>query len=335
MSDYIVIDGCMGQDGSYLAKYLLDAGEKIIGVTRRSGSSTSWRHDELKITGKFKIEYCDITEPHSVDSLIKKYKPKEYYHLAAQSFVKDSFDNPYCTVNTNAIGTMNILESIKNFSPETRMYNSSTSEMFGRVLEVPQSEKTPFNPVSPYGVAKLFAHEMIKVYRESYGLYACSGELFNHESRLRGKEFVTKKITHGLVNWVRTKEPVILGNLDAKRDWGHASDYVKAQVLMLRQERPVDYVIASGQMITIRDFIIKCLKVLNVNYKIENQGTVNEIITDDQNNTIVKVSEEFYRPNEVNELLGDCSKAEKELGWKREYTIDTLIEDMIDFEWSN
>ena len=703
MRKIIVVDGCMGQDASYLIKHLIDEGSEVIGVTRRSGSSTNWRHEELDIVGKFKLEYCDINEPHSVDRLIKKYKPNEYYHLAAQSFVKDSFDNPYSTVFTNAIGTMNVIESIKTYSPETRLYNASTclpagtkilakrqyervrngkvqitesltqiniedlkegdtvlsmdmetskkesckilgtssrvaedmyelnfdngnylrlsgnhpvyiidkgwipadnlmigdetihkkcaslvnikrkgktneniygkekseiissnckkgqrnsvlsgtfkgngwkdktidelynendvkkirnnmsegqknsdypswnfgltaktdkrlekvgkkiseahiklwsnsdyavkmmkafkkvfnkqeqkflkllddnfdhnflyngdgrilnidgklpdfvdlkrkkliefngdywhrndvegqreaffaskgyetlivwqselkndidgviqkvktfmynpdvelskittikkvkpervydieveknhnffancilvhnSEMFGRVLETPQKETTPFNPVSPYGAAKNFAHNMIKIYRESYGLYMCSGLLFNHESRIRGEEFVTKKITKGIVNWFKTGEVITLGNLDAKRDWGHASDYVKAQILMLRQKEPKDYVIASGQSISIREFITKCLDYLNIEYVIEGEG-INEVIKDIIDRTIVKVLEEFYRPNEVDTLLGDSTKARTELGWVQEYDLDGLIKDMIDFE---
>lgn len=335
MSNYILIDGIYGQDSSYLTKLLLENGETdIIGITRRSGSGTDWRHEHLGISGKIKIEFCDITEPFAISNLIKKYQPKEYYHLAAQSFVKSSFDNVYSTINPNIIGTLNILEAIRNFSPKTKLYNASSSEMFGRVKETPQDEFTPYNPVSPYGVAKLAAHELVRVYRESYGLFACSGILFNHESRLRGSEFITKKITHGLSKWVNTGETLQVGNLDAKRDWGHSADYTKAMTLMLHNEQPKDYVVATGKTYSVREFIIRCLNVMNVKYKILNKGTIEEKFVDQSGNIIVEVSEEFYRPNEVDLLKGNAKRIRKELRWEPVYTLDTLIKDMLDYEWS-
>ena len=334
MSNTVIIDGIYGQDGSYLAKYLLETTDyNIIGITRRSGSGTNWRHVHLGIEGKIKIEYCDITEPHQITELIKKYQPKEYYHLAAQSFVKSSFDSIYSTINPNIIGTLNILEAIIYYSPKTKLYNASSSEMFGRVKETPQDENTPFCPVSPYGVSKLAAHELVRVYRESYGIFACSGILFNHESRLRGIEFVTKKITNGLSNWKRTGKPVVLGNLNAKRDWGHSADFTKAMVMMLSNKEPKDYVVATGRTYSIREFIIKCLKVLDVKYKNINKGTVEEKFVDEYGNIIVECSKEYYRENEVDLLLGKANRIKKDLGWTPTYTIDTLIEDMLDYEW--
>jgi GDPmannose 4,6-dehydratase len=334
MSNCIIIDGVYGQDGAYLSRYLLENGEtNIVGITRRSGSGTDWRHKHLGIDGKIKIEYCDITETHLVDSLIKKYQPKEYYHLAAQSFVKSSFDQPYATIIPNCLGTLNILEAIRSYSPETKLYNAGSSEQFGRVLETPQSEKTPFNPVSPYGASKCFAYDLVRIYRESYNLFACSGILFNHESRLRGREFVTRKITSGLVNWLNKKEPVVLGNLDAKRDWGHSEDYVTAMSLMLHQDKPQDYVIATGKTYSIRDFIERCLKYLMIDYTITNQGTIDEQFVDQDNAVIVSCSKDFYRENELDILIGDASKANKELAWYPSYDIDMLIQDMLNYEW--
>jgi GDPmannose 4,6-dehydratase len=334
MSNIILVDGINGQDGSYLAKHLLEIGETdIIGITRRSGSGTNWRHEYLGISNKIKLEFCDITEPYAIAELIKKYQPKEYYHLAAQSFVKSSFDNVYSTIQPNIMGTLNILEAIKNYSLKTKLYNASSSEMYGRVKETPQDEFTPYNPVSPYGVSKLASHEMVRVYRESYNLFMCSGILFNHESPLRGKEFITKKLTSGLSKWVNTGETIKVGNLDAKRDWGHSKDYVEAMVLMLHNKEPKDYIVSTGHTYNIREFIIKCLKVLKVDYKILNKGTIQEKFVDKLGNIIVEVSEEFYRPNEVQLLKGNSKRIRKDLGWEPTYTIDTLIEDMLDYEW--
>lgn len=334
MSEYIIIDGIYGQDGSFLAKHLLENDEtNIIGITRRSGSGTSWRHDYLGITDKIKVEFIDILEKNAISNIIKKYQPKEYYHLAAQSFVKSSFDNVYSTVEPNIIGTLNILEAIRHYSPKTRMYNASSSEMYGRVLESPQSETTPYNPVSPYGVSKLASHELVRVYRESYGLFVCSGILFNHESQIRGIEFITKKLTNGISNWYRTGKTVQVGNLNAKRDWGHSSDYVEAMVLMLHNKEPKDYVVATGKMYSIREFIVKCLNILGVKYKNINKGTMDEKFIDSKGNIIVEVSEEFYRPNEVNLLLGNSKKIRKELGWEPKHDIDSLVQCMMDYEF--
>jgi GDPmannose 4,6-dehydratase len=322
-----IITGITGQDGAYLAKNLLSRGYKVIGARRRNTGQQNWRLKYLGIEDEIEMVDFDLTEPYSAENIISKYQPDEFYNLGAQSFVALSFTQPHVTTQTNANGVLHILEAIRQRSPHTKFYQASTSEMFGRVRETPQNELTPFHPRSPYGVAKAYAHYMTINYRESYDMFACCGILFNHESPLRGSEFVTQKIVKGLVEWVHTKQPVYLGNLDAKRDWGHAEDYVEAMRLILQQDKPEDFVISTGVTHTIRDFIEKCLKYLNIDFLQKEH----EFFTPD-GTPIIKTAPEFFRPAEVDVLLGDCSKAKKILQWKPKYNLDTLIGDMIKSE---
>ncbi|MGC9023035.1 MAG: GDP-mannose 4,6-dehydratase, partial [Dissulfurimicrobium sp.] len=271
-----LITGIRGQDGAYLAKLLLEKGYEVYGADRRSGDSSNWRLKELGIESHVKIVYMDLLELTNILRTIEKIKPDEVYNLAAQSFVKVSFDQPILTADIDAMGVLRLLEALRTYNPSARFYQASTSEMFGRVQEVPQSEKTPFYPRSPYGVSKLFAHWMTVNYRESYGMFACSGILFNHESPFRGLEFVTRKITHAIAQIKRGRlDKVVVGNLDSKRDWGYAPEYVNAMWRMLQQESPDDYVIATGETHTVREWIECAFKA--VEYEIAWEGAgVNE-----------------------------------------------------------
>tara|TARA_Y100000004_G_scaffold43286_1_gene47356 strand:+ start:171 stop:1205 length:1035 start_codon:yes stop_codon:yes gene_type:complete len=321
-----IITGITGQDGAYLAENLLLKGYKVIGARRRNTGQQNWRLDRLGITKDIEFVDFDLTEPYSAEQLLKEHQPDEFYNLAAQSFVALSFTQPHVTSHTNGLGVLHLLEAIRQKSPHTKFYQASTSEMFGKVRETPQSETTPFHPRSPYGVAKAYAHYMTVNYRESYDLFGCCGILFNHESPLRGGEFVTQKIVQGLINWQKTKEPVYLGNLDAKRDWGHAKDYVEAMRLMLNQDIAQDFVIATGVTHTIRDFIKKTLDCLEIRYEEKGHefhtGTI----------PIIKTDKRFFRPAEVDVLIGDPTKAKSVLCWQPEYDLDTLIQDMIESE---
>ena len=319
-----IITGITGQDGGYLAKLLLSKGYKVYGAQRRNTGKRYWRLDELGIRDDIEIVDIDLTEPFNVSSLLDKIQPDEFYNLAAQSFVGLSFDQPQVTTHTNSLGVLNILEAIRHNHPNVKFYQASTSEMFGKVQETPQRETTRFYPRSPYGCAKAYSHYLTVNYRESYNLYSCSGILFNHESPMRGDEFVTRKITKGLVHWLKNGKPVELGNLDSKRDWGHAEDYVNAMWLMLQQEKAEDFVISTGKTYTIKDFIVKCLDSLDIVY--HNQG--NEFI-DNHGNYIVKTNPKFLRPAEVDLLVGDSTKAKEKLLWKPKHNLDSIIEDMI------
>src|SRR5210317_2346853 len=319
-----IITGITGQDGAYLAKLLLDKGYKVYGAQRRNTGKSYWRLDELGITNQIEFVDVDLMEPYNIERVLEKIEVDEFYNLAAQSFVALSFEQPQVTTLVNSLGVLNILEAIRHRFPHVRFYQASTSEMYGKVQETPQTEKTPFYPRSPYGVAKTYSHHLTVNYRESFKLFACSGILFNHESRFRGEEFVTRKITKGLVEWSKTNKPIELGNLDAKRDWGHAQDYVEAMWLMLQQDKPDDYVISTGKTYSIKDFINKCLNRLEItNY---NKG---DQFLDNQGNYIVKTNPKFVRPAEVDLLVGDSTKAKKELLWKPKHNLDSLIDDMI------
>ena len=328
-----LITGVTGQDGSYLAEYLLGKGYFVHGIKRRSSSFNTDRINQIFDTNKnFKLHYGDLTDSTNLIRLIQNIQPDEIYNLGAQSHVKVSFETPEYTANSDAVGTLRLLEAIRILGMEekVRFYQASTSEMFGKVQEVPQKETTPFYPRSPYGVAKLYAHWITKNYREAYGLHASSGILFNHESPSRGETFVTRKITRGLSQIsVGLQDCLYLGNLDAKRDWGHAKDYVRAMWLMLQQDEPDDYVIATGEQYSVREFVDKTSPFFGV--KIEWMGEGLDEVGYDWNTkkTIIRVSDRYFRPTEVESLLGDASKAKKVLGWEPEITFDQLIEDMV------
>ncbi len=329
MNKKAIITGIAGQDGAFLAQLLLSKGYTVIGADRRRVDTLNWRLKDLGIIDKIKFVYFDLLEESNINKLIKDEKPDEFYNLAAQSFVKASFDLPLLTSDVDAMGVLRILDAIKNYSPETKFYQASTSEMFGKVQSIPQTETTPFYPRSPYGVAKLFAHWMTINYRESYGLFACSGILFNHESEYRGSEFVTQKIIESAVKIkYGSKEPIFLGNIDAKRDWGYAKDYVEGMYLMLQQDSPSDYVLATNKTYSVRDFVVQSFNKLGINIKWKGEG-INEEGYDENGNILVKISEQFYRPAEVDLLIGDFAKAYKNLGWSPATNLDKLVEIMI------
>ena len=329
MNKKAIITGIAGQDGAFLAQLLLSKGYTVIGADRRRVDTLNWRLVDLGINDKIKFVYFDLLEESNINKLVRDEKPDEFYNLAAQSFVKASFDLPLLTSDVDAMGVLRILDAIKNYSPKTKFYQASTSEMFGKVQSIPQTETTPFYPRSPYGVAKLFAHWMTINYRESFGLYACSGILFNHESEYRGSEFVTQKIIESAVKIkYGSKEPIYLGNIDAKRDWGYAKDYVEGMYLMLQQENPSDYILATNKTCSVRDFIVLSFNNLGININWKGEG-INEEGYDDNGNILVKISEQFYRPAEVDLLIGDFAKANKSLGWTPATDLKNLVEIMI------
>ena len=320
-----IITGITGQDGAYLSKLLLDKGYKVYGAQRRNTGLKHWRLDELGITDKIEFLDFDLGEPYNIEKTIDKVKPDEFYNLAAQSFVGLSFEQPQVTTIANALGVLNILEVIRNKYPKTKFYQASTSEMFGKVQETPQTETTRFYPRSPYGVAKCYSHYMTVNYRESYNLFACSGILFNHESPMRGEEFVTRKITKGLVEYTKSGKVLELGNIETFRDWGHAEDYVEAMWLMLQQDKPDDYVIATGRTVSIKDFITLCLDELNLAYEFNGH----EVIDMATRKHIIKTNPKFFRPAEVDLLVGDSTRAKEKLLWRPKHTLKTLVRDMI------
>jgi len=320
-----IITGVTGQDGGYLAKLLLDKGYKVYGAQRRNTGLKNWRLDELGITDQIEFVDFDLGEPYNIEKTIDKAQPDEFYNLAAQSFVGLSFEQPHVTTIANALGVLNILEVIRNKYPKIKFYQASTSEMFGKVQETPQTETTRFYPRSPYGVAKCYSHYMTVNYRESYNLFACSGILFNHESPMRGEEFVTRKITKGLVEYTKTGKLLELGNIETYRDWGHAEDYVEAMWLMLQQDEPDDFVIATGRTVMIRDFITLCLDELNLAYEFNGH----EVIDVHTREHIIKTNPKFFRPAEVDLLVGDSTKAKEKLLWRPKHTLETLVRDMI------
>lgn len=323
-----LITGITGQDGSYLAELLLEKGYDVYGIMRRKSVVDYGNVSHIK--GKINFIYADMTDVISLIGAMRVSQADEVYNLAAQSFVATSWEQPLATAEIDALGVTNMLEAIRATNPKCRFYQASTSEMFGLVQEIPQKETTPFYPRSPYGVAKLYGHWITKNYRESYGLYACSGILFNHESERRGKEFVTRKITDAVAKIKLGKQDYLeLGNMDAKRDWGHSKDYVKAMWLMLQQETPDDYVIATNETRSVREFVEEAFKCVDIKIKWQGEG-INEVgINTDTGNIIVKINPKFYRPAEVDILLGDPSKAEKNLGWKREINFSELVKRMV------
>lgn len=324
-----LITGITGQDGSYLAELLLEKGYQVYGIMRRKSVVDYGNVEHIK--DKIEFIYADMTDGVSLINAMKIALPDEVYNLAAQSFVATSWEQPVATADIDGVGVLNMLEAIKIIKPDARFYQASTSEMFGLVQEVPQSEKTPFYPRSPYGVAKLYGHWITKNYRESFDLYACSGILFNHESERRGLEFVTRKITHAVAMIRAGKQDVLeLGNMDAKRDWGHSKDYVRAMWLMLQQNEPDDYVIATGETRTVRDFVNAAFIAAGIQVEWHGEG-VNEYATDCKTgNTVVKVNPKFFRPAEVELLLGTPEKAEKKLSWQREIGFDELVSRMVE-----
>ncbi|HHD11197.1 MAG TPA: GDP-mannose 4,6-dehydratase [Deltaproteobacteria bacterium] len=331
MSKTALITGIRGQDGAYLAKLLLEKGYRVYGADRRSSDAGNWRLKELGIEQDVEVVYMDLLELTNIMRTVERVKPDEVYNLAAQSFVGVSFEQPILTSEVDAMGVLRLLEAIRTIKPDTRFYQASTSELYGKVQEIPQTEKTPFYPRSPYGVAKLFGHWMTVNYRESYGMFACSGILFNHESPLRGLEFVTRKITHSVARIKKgLQDKVVLGNLDAKRDWGYAAEYVEGMWLMLQQEEPDDYVLATGETHSVREFVEAAFGAAG--YKIEWEGEgVNTTGRDKATGSVlVEVSPEFYRPAEVDILIGNPEKAEKKLGWKPRTKFKELVAMMVE-----
>ena len=331
-----LITGVTGQDGSYLAKFLLDKGYEVHGIKRRSSLINTSRIDHLfrdphETNIKFILHHGDLTDSTSLIRIIQEIQPDEIYNLAAQSHVKVSFEEPEYTANSDALGTLRILEAIRilKLEKKTKYYQASTSELYGAVKEIPQNEKTPFYPRSPYGVAKLYAYWITVNYREAYGIYACNGILFNHESPVRGETFVTRKITRAMTRIkLGLQKTLFLGNLNAMRDWGHAKDYVEVQWLMLQQDKPDDFVIATGKQYSVRDFINLTAK--NLDMKIEWKGKGEKEVGIFENNEIIKVDTNYYRPTEVESLIGDAGKAKKILGWEPKISFESLVKEMVE-----
>lgn len=327
-----MITGITGQDGGYLAKFLLEKNYRVIGLYRRGATDTFSKLKEHGIFEQVELVDFELLEFSNICRLLKKYQPDEFYNLAAQSFVAASWEEPVYTAQADGMGVVYLLEAIREFSPKTKFYQASTSEMFGKVQEIPQKETTPFYPRSPYGCAKLMAHWMCVNYRESFNVFACSGILFNHESPMRGKEFVTRKITNHFAKLVtgKTTEPLELGNLNAKRDWGYSGDYVEGMWLMLQQDKPDTYVLSTGETHPIRDFVEEAGKVAGFDIDWQGEG-VDEIGIDKKTGKVlVKVNPKFFRPAEVELLIGDPSKAEKVLGWKRKVSYKGLCKMMME-----
>ena len=347
MTKTALITGITGQDGAYLAESLLNKGYEVHGIKRRASLINTARIDHLYSdphveSTRLTLHYGDMTDSSSLQRTIQRVQPDEIYNLAAQSHVAVSFEEPEYTAESDAVGTLRILEAMRNLGLEDtcRFYQASTSELFGKVQETPQSETTPFYPRSPYGVAKLYAYWITVNYRESYGLFACNGILFNHESPLRGETFVTRKITRGLarIGW-GLDECVYLGNLDARRDWGHARDYVEAQWLMLQHEEPIDFVIASGKQYSVRDFVNTAAESMGVQLDWEGKGaeekavvawSENDELSFRAGDTVVQIDPRYYRPAEVETLLGDASLAREKLGWSPQTSFSELVREMVE-----
>ena len=332
-----LITGVTGQDGAYLAEFLLAKGYEVHGIKRRSSLFNTARIDHIyedphNPHPHFILHYGDMTDSSSLIHIVQKVQPDEIYNLAAQSHVQVSFEEPEYTANSDALGVLRLLEAIRilGLEKKTKFYQASTSELYGLVRETPQSETTPFYPRSPYGVAKLYGYWIVVNYREAYGIYACNGILFNHESPMRGETFVTRKITRGLARIkVGLQDALFLGNLDAKRDWGHARDYIEMQWLMLQQDKPQDYVIATGQQYSVREFVQRCAKLLSLDLTWSGSG-IDEKAVDPNGKTIVAIDPRYFRPTEVETLLGDPSKAKRELGWTPRTTFDELVREMVE-----
>ena len=332
-----LITGITGQDGSYLAELLLEKNYRVHGLIRRNSTSDGTdRINHLLKLPTITLHYGDMTDFACLASLVKEVKPDEIYNLAAQSHVKVSFSNSLYTADANGLGTLRLLETIRILGLENtvRYYQAATSEMYGQVQSIPQREDTPFYPRSPYGVAKLYAHWITKNYRDSYGIHASSGILFNHESPRRGETFVTRKITKALaeIRYSKKTTPLELGNLDAKRDWGHAKDYVEAMWLMTQQENPDDYVIATGQQHTVREFVEASCDYMGYNLEWVGEGLKEIGRERGTGEVLVQVNPDFYRPAEVESLVGDCTKAKEKLGWKHNYSFTELVEEMCKYD---
>jgi len=328
-----LITGISGQDGSYLANFLLKKKYKIVGLDRRSSRSQNWRLNYFGITNKIIIEYSDLLEQASLFRIFKKYSFDEVYNLGAQSFVASSFDTPLVTSDINALGTIRLLEIIRNLKKKIKFYQASSSEMFGKVLEIPQNEKTSFNPVSPYAISKLFSYFIAKNYRDSFGMFVCNGVLFNHESPLRGEEFVTKKIIKSLK---QIKDGSIkclyLGNIYSKRDWGFAGDYVEAMWKMMQKKKSNDYVVSTGKQYSVKDFLNESAKYFGFNIAWRGKG-LNEVGYDKiKKKVIVRIDKKLFRPSEVNNLIGDFSKARNELNWLPKINFYQLVKMICKFE---
>ena len=334
-----LIFGITGQDGAYLSKFLLKKKYKVFGVKRRSSIINTQRVDDIykdiNLKSDFVLCYGDLTDASSIHNLIKQIKPNEIYNLAAQSHVQVSFEVPEYSAEVNGLGALRILEAIKilKLEKKIRFYQAGTSEMFGRTKEKFQNERTPFYPASPYGVSKLFAHWITINYRESYGIYACNGILFNHESPIRGETFVTKKIVQGLVKIKNgNQKKLFLGNLYSKRDWGHAKDYVEAMWKMLQQKKAEDYVIATGKTMTIKEFVNKVSKKIGIKLKWKGKGIKEKAIDVENKKIIIECRKRYFRPVEVDFLKGNALKAKKILKWSPKTSVDNLIDDMIQYE---
>ncbi|MDP9050334.1 MAG: GDP-mannose 4,6-dehydratase [Acidobacteriota bacterium] len=332
-----LITGVTGQDGAYLAAFLLAKGYEVHGIKRRSSLFNTARIDNIyedpHIPSRhFILHYGDMTDSSSLIHIVRKVQPDEIYNLAAQSHVAVSFEEPEYTANSDALGVLRLLEAIRILGMEkkTKFYQASTSELYGLVQETPQKETTPFYPRSPYAVAKMYGYWIVVNYREAYGMFACNGILFNHESPMRGETFVTRKITRGLTRIkVGLQTQLFLGNLDAKRDWGHARDYIEMQWLMLQQEKPQDFVIATGRQYSVREFVQRCATLLDMNLTWSGSG-VEEKAFDQAGNVVLAVDPRYFRPTEVETLLGDPSKAKRELGWTPRTSFDELVREMVE-----
>jgi GDPmannose 4,6-dehydratase len=338
-----LITGITGQDGAYLAEFLLQKGYEVHGLKRRASSFNTDRIDHLyqdphESNVRLHLHYGDLTDATNLIRIVQMVQPDEIYNLAAQSHVAVSFETPEYTANSDAVGTLRILEAIRilGLQKKTRFYQASTSEMFGKVQETPQRETTPFYPRSPYGAAKLYAYWITVNYREAYGMFACNGILFNHESPLRGETFVTRKITRGLAR-IKTglQSTLHLGNLDSLRDWGHARDYVKAQWLMLQQATPEDFVIATGEQHSVREFVKCAGQELGMHIEWQGSGVNEQAVDAETGRTIVKVDPRYFRPTEVDTLLGDPAKAREQLGWRAEISFPQLVKEMVAEDLAN
>jgi GDPmannose 4,6-dehydratase len=338
MAKTALITGITGQDGAYLAEFLLQKGYEVHGIKRRASSFNTDRIDHLyedphQQGVHMRLHYGDLTDATNLIRIVQQVQPDELYNLAAQSHVAVSFETPEYTANSDALGTLRLLEAIRilGLDKKTRFYQASTSEMFGKVQEVPQKETTPFYPRSPYGAAKVYAYWITVNYREAYGMYACNGILFNHESPVRGETFVTRKITRGLARIHEGLEDCLyLGNLDSLRDWGHARDYVQAQWLMLQQTTPEDFVIATGKQYSVREFVERVGAQLGMRIEWQGTGVAEQGIDANSGRTVIKVDPRYFRPTEVETLLGDPTKARVKLGWVPETPFETLVQEMVD-----
>ena len=326
MNKVALITGVTGQDGAYLARSLLNKGYKVYGGQRRSTAIKHWRLDEMGITKDIEFVELDLLDHANIRRRVEKVQPDYFYNLAAHSFVWLSFDQPELVSLINGVGVLRCLEAIRGVNPECKFYQAGTSEMFGKTKEVPQNENTPFYPRSPYGVAKVFAHNTTVNYRESYGMFAANGILFNHESPFRGEDFVTRKISKGIAIWLKDRTPVVLGNIEAQRDWGHAEDFMEGIQLIMSHEKPDDFVLATGVMHSVKEFAELTLNYLDIKFYWDNNNCYDQATK----KLIITTDKIHHRPAEVDRTLGDSTKAKHILHWTFKHTIDTLVKDMVD-----